>query len=291
MALIQRSGHVRRESGQVAVETALIIPLFVFLILGVLQLGLMAQARVMAKYAAYRAARVGAMNHASVEAMEAAAVFHLLPVLATEQGTILPTGSSSEVISKYTRALTENTTRLAAGSKQVKVVICGPTISELRGTGRDALSPADQQSRGGRGSRNEVDFDDPELVLNGEVSSSDNPDDDGSTGLGGDEMRRYNRLRLRVQLQLLYRMPIPFANWIMTRTYLGLSLPSVLMMTRKGETLKERTKDQAIPVRALLNQRIYTIPINVSYAMRMQSNFFLNRFKLPDRNECYHYAP
>ncbi|ATB29462.1 hypothetical protein MEBOL_002912 [Melittangium boletus DSM 14713] len=269
-----------RESGQVAVETALIIPLYVFLILGILQLGLIAQARVMAKYAAYRAVRVGAMHNASVKAMEAAALFHLMPVLTDSQGKrILPNDSSTSAITKYARLLTENS--LGVG-QMVKIVICGPTDGELSGTGGQALAAGYQSALHSRGSRNEVDFDDPRLMI------SEDPDMDPQTGAG---MRQYNRLRLRAQLQLLYRMPIPFANWIITRTYIGATLPSVLMMTQKGVPNKASTATQASTVRTLEAARVYTIPINVSYAMRMQSNIFLSKFALPKTNECIHYKP
>jgi hypothetical protein len=281
MAFVLRSHS--RESGQVAVETALIIPLFMFLILGILQLGMIAQTRVMAKYAVYRAARVGAMNHASLEAMEAAAVFHLLPVLVGNSETILPTSSTSDILSKYNKMMTENRASGlgTGGAKMVEIVICGPTMGELRGTGSEPLPAGTQSALHGIGSNNEVDFDDPELALPGSM--------DAQTGEG---MRRYNRLRLRVQLQLLYRMPIPFANWIMTRTYLGLSLPSVLMMTNKdAPPTVTKSGDQFNAVDNLAKKRIYTLPINVSYAMRMQSNLFLNRFKLPTANKCVHYVP
>lgn len=282
MAFVPRR-HTRGESGQVAVETALIIPLFIFLILGILQLGMIAQTRVMAKYAAYRAARVGAMHHASQDAMNAAAIFHLLPVLVGESETILPTSSTSDILSKYNRAMVENQNRSADGRRLVQVVICGPTLGELRGTASGEASPlpaGSQRALHGLGSNNEVDFDDPELAL---------PAMNAQTGEG---MRRYNRLRLRVQLQLLYRMPIPFANWIMTRSYLGLSLPSVLMMTRQSSpSTPKTTGTQLKAVSELATRRIYTLPINVSYAMRMQSNLFLNKFKLPEKNDCIHYAP
>ena len=275
-----RDGLQRGQSGQVAVETALIIPLYVFLILGILQLGLIAQARVMAKYAAYRAVRVGAMHNASVKAMEAAALFHLMPVLTDVKGQrILPNRSSAEIASKYGKLLLTNSTGEA---QMVKIVICGPTDGELSGSGGNSLSAGHQQGLHGRGSNNEVDFDDPRLMI------SEDPGVDPQTGAG---MRQYNRLRLRAQLQLLYRMPIPFANWIITRSYLGLSLPSVMMMTQKGVPNKASTATQAKTVRVLEAARIYTIPINVSYAMRMQSNIFLGKFALPKTNECIHYKP
>src|SRR5688500_7914706 len=67
------------ESGQAAVEAALTLPLFMFMILGVLQLFLMLQGRVMAEYAVYRAVRAGSVNHGDCEAMKHAAILSLTP--------------------------------------------------------------------------------------------------------------------------------------------------------------------------------------------------------------------
>jgi hypothetical protein len=69
----------RGERGQAAVESALVLPMVVFLVLGTLQLFLMLQARIMAEYAAYRATRAGSVNHGSCAAMEDAAIAALLP--------------------------------------------------------------------------------------------------------------------------------------------------------------------------------------------------------------------
>jgi hypothetical protein len=269
-----------RESGQVAVEAALVMPLFVFLILGILQLGLTAQARVMAKYAAYRAARVGAMHHADPDAIQAAAIFHLLPVLVGNSEVILPTSSAQEVITKFGRHNTFD--NVLGGAQQVRAVICGPTSSEFGQGGNRALNRVDQQTLNNHGSRNEVDFDDPAVQ-----SGPDNFLAGG--GSGANAVRRFNRMRLRVQVQWLYRMPIPFANWVITKAYLGTTIPSVLMMP-KGNQGKFSVFKQYSDVQMADAMGIYVVPINVSYAMRMQSNIFLNRFQLPSRNECIHYG-
>ncbi len=265
-----------RESGQVAVEAALVMPLFVFLILGILQMGLTAQARVMAKYAAYRAARVGAMNHADPRAIESAAIFHLLPVLVGSSETILPTSSASDVITKFVRHNTFD--NLLPSGKQVKTVICGPLKEDLgAGSGGKPLNAINQTALGGRGSGDEIDFDDP---VTQSVPANYTAD--------ADNLRRFTRMRLTVQIQFLYRMPIPFANWVITRAYLGTNLPSVLMMPNKNPKLRT-AEPQFNQVMTSHFAGIHTVPINVSYAMRMQSNFFTRRFPLPDQNECIHY--
>lgn len=72
-----------RDSGQAAVESALTLPLTVFLLLGTLQLILLLQARVLAEYAVFRAVRVGTTNHARCRPMMDAAVLVLLPSFQT----------------------------------------------------------------------------------------------------------------------------------------------------------------------------------------------------------------
>ena len=82
------------QSGQVAVETALSLPLALFLILGTLQLFMMLQARVMSEYAAFRATRAGSVNHGDCRAMTDAAILALMPTyhrfLGTDGGSGTP---------------------------------------------------------------------------------------------------------------------------------------------------------------------------------------------------------
>ncbi len=69
--------------GQAAVEAALSMPLTLFLALGLFQLSLALQARVLAEYAAARAVRVGSTNHADCRRMMDATVLALLPSFAS----------------------------------------------------------------------------------------------------------------------------------------------------------------------------------------------------------------
>lgn len=68
-----------REAGQAAVETALTLPLGLFLALGILQLFLMQQARLLAEHAAFKAVRAGALSQGSCTRMIHSALVTLLP--------------------------------------------------------------------------------------------------------------------------------------------------------------------------------------------------------------------
>ena len=75
----RRERASRAQSGQAMVESAIVIPLMVFLILGVIQLVMMQHARIMTEYAAFNAARSGVVWNADRAFMESAAIISLLP--------------------------------------------------------------------------------------------------------------------------------------------------------------------------------------------------------------------
>lgn len=77
----------QRARGQAAVEAAVVMPLTVFLVLGTLQLFLMLQARLMAQYAAWWAAREGSVTQGSCGAMEDVALKALLPTFVALRDT------------------------------------------------------------------------------------------------------------------------------------------------------------------------------------------------------------
>ncbi|MBK7862347.1 MAG: pilus assembly protein [Archangiaceae bacterium] len=72
---------MRRPRGQAAVETALTLPLVLFMILGALQLFMVLQARILAQYAASRAVRAGAMSFGDCRTMNDVAHLVLLPAI------------------------------------------------------------------------------------------------------------------------------------------------------------------------------------------------------------------
>ncbi|HZI09606.1 MAG TPA: TadE/TadG family type IV pilus assembly protein [Myxococcus sp.] len=245
----------RSQSGQAAVESAIVLPLFVFLILGILQLGLMHQARLLTKYAAYKAVRAGSLHNARVEKMERAALAVLLPLLSARAPGgieyIRPVGSAKEFQTKWNEVLQNQMP--GTSLKYADVTICGPTREDIPGNG------------------SELDFDDPANTAPG-------------------DWRQSQRTKLRVQVTFNYRMFIPFADWVIYQSARGRELPAVLRMRNKagdfGPARKLGGKTGESPYEEAAGKGIYVMPIRATYIMRMQSNFFLNSAALPERNEC-----
>lgn len=285
----------RQRAGQAAVETAIVLPLHIFLLLAIIQWGLIAQARAMAKYAAYRAVRVGAMQHADKKKMIDAAVLALLPVISESSSSgirgaeiIKPTQSAGQIDTKFAETLAKNTLGGAAGLQMVDVVICGPLRSEV--------ASSNERNVGGQGDTSEVDFDDPRVSTEG-YSSNNTPNSinnvpDGTTSAPADVAKGYAaflRTKLRIQLQFMYRMPIPFANWIISASWLGLNIPSVMHMNGNKKWSSQSASNYA-KVLGLNAAGIYVVPMNVNYAFRMQSDFYLSgSTDLPGSNTCIHY--
>ncbi|KFE68961.1 TadE/TadG family type IV pilus assembly protein [Hyalangium minutum] len=237
------------QSGQAAIETAIILPLFVFLILGILQLGMMHQARLMAKYAAYRAVRVGSLHHAHKDAMEQAGLAVLLPLISQDQGggeSIQPVTGAKNFQKKWNSEGVSTNQMPDAKLPYVAVTICGPTLQELPGGTR------------------ELDFDDPR------VASSPY-----------DEWLQSHRTKLRIQVTLNYRLPIPFANWVIHSIALQRELPMLMRMGKQqppGQNLFGQEYADAA------NRGVYILPIRAAYTMRMQSNLYASA--LPQSNTC-----
>lgn len=254
-------GRSGAQAGQAAVESAIILPLFVFLILGILQLGLMHQARLLTKYAAYKAVRAGSLHNAKVEEMERAALAVLLPMVGTRAGGpdgieyIRPVGSAREFETKWNEMQTNEMP--GVGLKYAEVTVCGPTKEDVGS------------------STSELDFDDPK-----------NTRPDG--------WRESQRTKLRVQVTFNYRMIIPFADWVIYQSARGREIPSVLRMGKVTAQERSKTSRRRFAgastsegtYEGAAAQGVYIMPIRATYTMRMQSNFYLNRNSLPEKNEC-----
>lgn len=235
-----------KESGQAAVESAIILPLFVFLLLGILQIGLMHQARLMTKYAAYKAVRAGALHNAKTSVMESAALAVLLPLVSEGRSGgeyIRSINSSSDFEAKWNSAGVRQNKMPDTGLPYVEVVTCGPTTAEVGGSSK------------------EIDFDDPELV-------------------GGGEWREGNRSKLRIQVTFNYRMPIPFADWVIFSAAMNREIPMLMRMGKPGT----RPHGFDSKYENAASSGVYVLPIRAAYTMRMQSNLYVSQ--LPSNNAC-----
>ncbi|MCA2978987.1 MAG: pilus assembly protein [Myxococcaceae bacterium] len=276
---------MRRRSGQVVVETAIIMPVFVFLVLGLLQLSLMHQARVMTKYAAYKAVRAGALRGAQKPMMENAALAVLLPVAGrdSQRGAFFPTNDSGNLRNAWSQ-MSRN--QQEGGLKVAEVTICNPT--------RGSLPNPEQQ-----------DFDDPHTLTAGQKPSDNQGGSEGSsgdeeeTGGGGEEnsWRQFDGNKLMAQVTLFYRLNIPFANWMIFRIAFAEEKSANYQKMRRlaydknmsrasnsGGRVNPRDSDIDQKLKSAADNRKYIMPIRASYAMRMQSNLVAR--DLPSRNDC-----
>jgi hypothetical protein len=90
------------ERGQAAIESALVLPLMIFIMLGTLQLFMMLHGRIMAEYATYRATRAGSVNQGNCESMTHAAIGALLPTFAkTNDSTTLTAAFAKHAGNQY----------------------------------------------------------------------------------------------------------------------------------------------------------------------------------------------
>lgn len=281
-----------REGGQALTETAIILPLFLFMLLGTLQLGLIYQARSLLKYAAYRAVRSGALQHACDAPMKDAALAVLAPIMGAgvplDGGLRVAAGDGHarvEGVGSYALALVRAQALVGPmGAPLLQVVVCGPTGKHLDGAARN----------GG-----EIDFDDPQNLL-----WAKGP-------LGRESLRAFERTKLRIQVQYLHQLAVPFANWILFYSWAGMNLMRELRMQRhysaapnvpgvvrtnvldgdQGFGHRRKAEYLAQLVAHAGQTQRYFLPLHANYAFRMQSNLFPDKdgCLFPDENLCWHY--
>jgi hypothetical protein len=257
---------VSRESGQTLVETALTMPLFVFVILGTLQLGLMHQAHAMTKYAAYKAVRAGALRSAKMDSMERAAVAVLLPMISWQDNgieTVMPITSVTKYAEKV--ELLRPNRMWDGGLKYVQVKICGPTKQNARLT--QGINSVAQKAG------SEVQFDAPRDVNALDWKSSETT-------------------KLRIEVTFNYRLVIPFANMVIYWITRGQEDSELLWVLKLGEEQTE-LKNQLLSERAQYDMMArahlgYVLPIRANYTMRMMSDLYPDKsgFELPSSNTC-----
>lgn len=299
----------RDESGQAVVESAIVIPLMTFLILGMIQLAMLQHARIMTEYAAFNAARAGIVWNADNIIMENAAIISLLP---TYEGLFdqADIGNPEQMLKRIAqRALLYQVNNqlpkavdlLKNGASKILAGIPGK-VGEKVMAGKDkildaAALVADTQlqsliksSLGGSDLRFvQVNILNPHTAMFGANGREIDFDD-------------FNKLisrtatRLSIEVQYLYMMRIPFANWIIHQAWLAGNAGKQLYGAIYGGTeeagstgFRDSTTQYpgfyADPLLETLDSiaqtGTYMVPLRATYTMRMQSNPYKQSLQLP----------
>lgn len=265
------------------VETAIILPVFVFLLLGILQLGLMHHGRLMAKYAAYKAARAGSVHRVQHDKMVNAALAVVVPVAGRDSVLGAPYRTTSGA--EYAQAFRNHADNRQDTIPIVEVTVCNP----LQGM----INEGD-------------DFDDPRTLNKGSLTQpappapgpAADPNDPSAVqaqdlSAAGD-WRAFNAAKLQVQVTLYFRLAIPFANWVIYRLAAGQT--DAAFRKGPGEKMRwlgwkrDETKSASRTIVSklgdLADRGRYFVPIRQSYAMRLHSNVWDVQRNLPGTNDC-----
>ena len=255
------------EGGQAAVEASLVIPMMLFFILGIVQLGLMHQAQLMTEYAAYRAARAGIVQDGDCTIMRKAALVGVLPtILSGVAGGPRRTDTLARGAFAYGIALVE--LNGPTPYNHVKVEVLNPSRARLNGL---------FNNYGSHLQRKELDFDD----------------------IRDNTVIEANLLTVRVTYY--YKMVIPFANTLIHSFWMATEVGGAMALgNQKGIQFENTTYNptdrgasggiamveaaglagnsevRSIALAATAFGKYY-IPIRANYSMRMQSNLFINR--------------
>ncbi|NVI97755.1 pilus assembly protein [Myxococcus sp. AM009] len=245
---------MRRESGQAFVETALTLPLVLFVILGSLQLFLLSQARLFAQYGVFQATRVGSLNHGACTPMTHAALLSVLPAVHSFLGDrTLPGVTPGEQLGEAFGRFRDNH---YLGYRGPGWNSAGAETEALVWLVREQPVPT---------AADVVAFDQP-LPRPG----------------------RAEPLRLEVRMIFWAPLRIPFADWVFSRiaaARLGLDSftgQDPLMLTRSAEWEAEGRPSLDARMASELRRRLarghYMFPIEVSSTMRMMTPPRLSEF-------------
>ncbi len=305
----------RRQLGQALVETVIVIPVLFFLVLGALQLVLVAHARVMTEYAAFCAARAGIVHDADWNVMRNAALIASLPLYARtdEPERFLATWAKVKTAAEITEQvdtgvatlerlgsvlLGKNIEGLAPDVSLVEVAVTQPSSEtfaaarswqqarEAEALDRDAQGPLAYPTEG-----REIDFDDAAFL-------AEHPD----------------AARLAVEVRVLYPLRIPFVSKLIFELWLAQQLLDARSLegsltdwarfrtkvrggAANGEYLDEAvaqagsqssmyttsqwTRELGVLRYVAEHYGVYLLPMHASYAMPMQSNLFESKRKEP----------
>jgi hypothetical protein len=237
--------HSTAESGQAAVETAITLPLTLFMVLGGLQLFMMMQGRLIAHYALFRAARAGSLNYGDCDRMRDSAIAALLPAFAKTRN---PAELGAEFLKLRTNGFKYQSTWI------------NPFNGAVIWLGRDL----DQIAPGNNAQLATVEdsFDTP---LGGIANIGG--------GAGG--------YTLVSKMVFWYPLKVPFANWVISRIVLAAwgvqnyTAANPLLPTQTANWQQETPPPVSNLVITEMKTRAankeYVFPITAHYSMRMMT--------------------
>jgi hypothetical protein len=296
-----RSRRLHREqSGQAVVESAIVIPLMVFLILGLIQLVMIQHAKIMTEYAAFNAARAGIVWNADQIIMENAAIISLLPTyegLFKESdignpGQMLKRILQRALLYQVNRRLPQAIDLLKNGAgKVIEKIPIGSLGQKFLNKKKDELldkaeEMADQALQ--KAITGALGAGDDRMVTVNILAPTQGAFGQRGREIDFDDFNRRNVTRLSIEVRYLYLMRVPFANWVIHQAWMtgmaGKQLYGAIWNPQ--EDAKGKTGFRTVaPVTAnsfgddLLNkldglagQGVYMVPLTSSYTMRMQSN-------------------
>jgi len=225
------------------------------------------------------------MQNACTDRMVDSAYAVMLPVIAVQEGYL-----KTRSVGDYGASFAKVKGASMLGLKIIEVRICGPLKNWL--TTSATFHPGSDTSQ-------EVDFDDPQNVEAKSVPKT------GSEG-NPEMLHGYERTKLKVQLKYYHKMIIPFANWVIFRTWTGQSMVQNMRMgtnvrqqtmswdkglyeNGNGKKIRPDAESQTTLILLSKSQRYY-LPLYANYTFRMQSNFYLKSCPLPTDNKCWHYT-
>lgn len=300
---------IKSNDAQVLIETVFVVPLMLFMILGILQLAMLHQARIQTEYAAYQAARAGIVWNANHSKMMNAAFVALIPSMYILKANIEETSTSFDILQSLIQGAGIWLINYAGNQLNNGVLQLDQFLNKILGisTGIPDLSIVNVYIVNPKKSQldsmpepyktwGEVDFDDIGVYKS---DGSKYSEDEAK------KLRDFNRLCITVRF--LYQMVIPFANWTIHTAWMagvtGVQLTGAIerpvvrgsnnpdvesviggrINVGGWATYLFGSKDQNL-LRVLWQLRrvhflnrnygIYMIPLWSTYTMRMQSNIF-----------------
>ncbi len=286
------------------VESAIVIPLMTFMILGVLQLTMVQHARIMTEYAAFNAARAGIVWNADPWIMENAAIISLMPTSdrlmddLTDPEAMVKKIVMRALMYQINRRLPEAVDLVNQGTdnliSQLPAGLQGNAegmrdiiVAQAANWADAALQSAVKQALGGSNIRMvQVEILNPKM---GNFSLlGDKFEIEFDSIREGSAWRR--QTQLTIQVRYLYMMKIPFANWIIHSAWrahrAGIALYGAVynphtdaddssMFSKGGQRpdLQGSTNlDRILANLATGDPGVYLVPLRAQYTMRMQSD-------------------